>query len=195
MSLPLFAIDNNLLVGARHLHSPNQSERSAESDIELLVIHNISLPPGEFGTHCVEQFFCNSLDTSQHPFFQEIADLKVSAHLLIDRTGAVTQFVPFDKKAWHAGQSVFCGRDNCNEFSVGIELEGTDNEPFTEAQYQVLTAVSVALMRSYPHLILDRIVGHSDIAPGRKTDPGPCFDWSGYKNAVQRALRQATDED
>lgn len=185
-----YSIENNRLVGARYLHSPNQSERSPAKEIELLVIHSISLPPGEFGSPCVDQLFCNTLDQEQHPYFREIAHLRVSSHLFIDRHGAVVQFVPFDMKAWHAGESSFCGRTNCNDFSIGIELEGTDHEPFTDIQYEVLTRVSAELLRSFPRLILDRIVGHSDIAPGRKTDPGPCFDWIRYRTALQSSIRR-----
>lgn len=165
--------------------SPNQSERSDSSGIDLLVIHNISLPPGQYDTGCIDQLFCNSLDPDSHPFFVEIADLKVSAHLLIDRNGGVTQYVPFDRKAWHAGQSVFQGRDNCNDYSIGIELEGTDFEDFTEPQYESLADVVKVLRQEYPKLTWDRIVGHSDIAPGRKTDPGPHFAWLKLKQAVE----------
>lgn len=179
-----FSIEHNLLQGAHVVESPNQSARSTDQAIDLLVIHNISLPPGEFGTGCIEAFFCNQLDTSAHPFFSEIAVLQVSVHLLIDRQGCVTQFVPFDRKAWHAGESIFCGQANCNDFSIGIELEGTDSEPFSPQQYTSLISVTNLLLEEYPCLNLDRIVGHSDVAPGRKTDPGPLFDWERYKNAL-----------
>lgn len=184
-----YAIDSNRLLGARQNDSPNQSERPPGEAISLLVIHNISLPPGKFGTPCVEQLFCNSLDPDSHPYFWEIAHLKVSAHLFIARDGSLVQFVPFDRKAWHAGQSEFCGRSNCNDFSIGIELEGTDNDPFTDVQYAVLADVTMALMQAFPSLILERIVGHSDIAPGRKTDPGPCFDWKRYRALLQEQTR------
>lgn len=177
-------ISDSLLVSANYVESPNQSDRSNEHPVDLLVIHNISLPPGQYGTGCVDQLFCNSLDPSQHPFFEEIAQLRVSAHLLIDRLGNVTQFVPFFKKAWHAGESVFEGKPNCNDFSVGIELEGTDYEPFTDLQYQSLLDVTKLLLQEYPSLNPDRIVGHSDVAPGRKTDPGPCFDWSRFRQGL-----------
>ena len=188
-----YSIESNRLLGARYLHSPNQSERSPATEVELLVIHNISLPPGEFGSQCVEQLFCNTLDQEQHPYFREIAHLHVSSHLYIDRHGAVVQFVPFDRKAWHAGESSFCGRANCNDFSIGIELEGTDHEPFTDAQYDVLARVSAELLLEFPRLILDRIVGHSDIAPGRKTDPGPCFDWIRYRTALHSSIQRQAD--
>lgn len=184
-----YAIDKGRLLGIRQKDSPNQSERPAPAEVSLLVIHNISLPPGEFGTPCVEQLFCNSLNQDLHPYFKEIAHLKVSAHLFIARDGSVVQFVSFDKKAWHAGQSEFHGRANCNDFSIGIELEGTDHMPFTDVQYAVLTEVTNALIQAYPSLILERIVGHSDIAPGRKTDPGPCFDWKRYKSLLRDPIR------
>lgn len=144
------------------------------------MIHNISLPPGEFGTGCVNDFFCNQLDSSRHPYFASIAELKVSAHLFIARTGAVTQFVPFTARAWHAGASVFNGVENCNDYSIGIELEGCDDIAYTDAQYIALADVTRQLLQAYPEISRDQIVGHSDIAPGRKTDPGTAFDWPRY---------------
>lgn len=150
-------------------------------DISLIVIHNISLPPGEFDNGCVEQFFCNQLDHRSHPYFGEIEGMKVSAHFLIDRQGQVIQFVPLHKRAWHAGVSSFKGRDACNDFSIGIELEGTDTEPYTCRQYRSLIALTRTLMQTYPQITAERIVGHSDIAPGRKTDPGLAFDWNKFK--------------
>ena len=153
----------------------------------MLVIHNISLPAGEYGTGRIEQLFTNCLPPGAHPSFGEISGLRVSSHLLIDRAGAATQFVPFDMQAWHAGESNFRGRERCNEFSVGIELEGTDFEPFADAQYDTLTEVTLALFRAYPDLNPGRIAGHSDIAPGRKTDPGPFFDWRRYRAALAKA--------
>jgi AmpD protein len=179
-----FAITNHLLHPARQLVSPNQSEREPAADISLLVIHNISLPPGKFGGGYVDDLFCNCLDSSVDPFFAEIAELRVSAHLLIERDGRVTQYVPFDCKAWHAGQSCFQGRESCNDFSVGIELEGSDDTRFTDAQYAALVAITRVLMEQYPAIRGDRIVGHSDIAPGRKTDPGPLFDWQRYRGQI-----------
>lgn len=157
--------------------SPNFNERPNVSDISLIVIHNISLPPGQFGTGCIADFFQNQLDVTRHEYFEEIADLKVSSHLLIDRQGQVTQFVNFDDRAWHAGMSEYQGREQCNDFSIGIELEGTDEEPFTDLQYDALISCCEALIATYPKLSAQRICGHSDIAPGRKTDPGPAFDW------------------
>ena len=178
------SIANDILIGAQVLESPNQDARPDSSEIELLVIHNISLPPGEFGSHSIKQFFCNELDSESHPFYREIADLKVSAHLLIDREGRLTQFVPFSNRAWHAGESLFCKRSNCNDYSIGIELEGTDFESFTDSQYASLAKVTKLLLSTYPKMSIDKIVGHSDIAPDRKTDPGPCFDWARYKQLL-----------
>ena len=178
-----YTIRNGLLSGCRQVSSPNCSPRGAAA-ISLLVIHNISLPAGEFGTGCIEQLFTNCLPPAAHPTFAEISKLRVSSHLLIDRPGVVTQFVPFTRQAWHAGQSSFLGRERCNEFSIGIEVEGTDFEAFTDVQYQRLTDVTRALFRAYPELNPDRIAGHSDIAPGRKTDPGPYFDWERYKSGL-----------
>ncbi|PCJ24481.1 MAG: 1,6-anhydro-N-acetylmuramyl-L-alanine amidase AmpD [SAR86 cluster bacterium] len=183
----VFSISNNILWGAHQLESPNQSHRPDDSEIDMLVIHNISLPPGEYGTDCVSQLFCNKLNPDSHPAFKEIADLRVSAHLLISRNGRVVQYVPFNKKAWHAGESIFCGKSNCNEFSIGIELEGTDFEIFTDDQYETLIDITQLLLNDFPCLSLDRIVGHSDIAPGRKTDPGPFFDWARYRAAIHEA--------
>jgi len=162
--------------GVLHCPSPNFNQRPA-GEISLLVIHNISLPPGQFGTGKVQQFFQNCLQCSEHPFFEEIAELRVSAHFLIERDGAITQFVSCLDRAWHAGVSCFDGRESCNDFSIGIELEGTDNEPFSEAQYQALIDLCRILQRAYPAITPERVCGHSDIAPERKTDPGPAFDW------------------
>ena len=180
-----FSIDHpsGRLVGADWIASPNCNERPSD-EISLLVIHNISLPPGEFNTRAVERFFCNELDGSEHPYYQEIEGLEVSAHLLIERTGRVVQFVPFNQRAWHAGQSSFDGREQCNDFSIGIELEGTDDQPFTDDQYDRLVKITEQLLTSYPLITPHRITGHSDIAPGRKTDPGPFFDWDRYLNAL-----------
>ena len=175
-------IVDHCLSFARQIPSPNCTERPAGVPIDLLVIHNISLPPGEYGGRYVDDLFCNRLNPREHSYFAEIAHLRVSAHLLIDRHGGVTQYVPFNMKAWHAGASCFCGRDNCNEYSIGIELEGTDFEPFTAAQYDQLVRVTELLRRAYPQITPARIVGHSDIAPDRKTDPGPCFDWQHYRS-------------
>lgn len=172
------------LTGARHLPSPNQGPRPEGASISLLVIHNISLPPGEFGTGCVQDFFTNCLDPHRHPYFVSIAPLRVSSHLLIERGGEMTQFVAFHRRAWHAGESSFEGVANCNDYSIGIELEGTDELAYTDEQYRVLAAVSRVLMSVYPALNSRRIVGHCDIAPGRKTDPGAVFDWARLKAEI-----------
>ena len=169
--------------GARICDSPNFSDRLNE-EISLLVIHNISLPPGQFGNNFVDQFFTNKLDPKKNPYFEEIYEMKVSSHLFIDREGLLTQFVPFDKAAWHAGVSEFKGRDNCNEFSIGIELEGTDDLEYPPNQYKTLIEATKGLMEAYPDISLDNIVGHKVIAPVRKTDPGEAFDWDLYKSSL-----------
>jgi len=150
------------------------------------VIHSISLPPGEFGGPYIEQLFTNCLEPSDHPYFETIHQLKVSAHTLIHRDGHITQFVPFHKRAWHAGESNYCGRESCNDFSIGIELEGTDDEPYEEAQYQQLATIIGTLQASYPSLDKDAITGHCDIAAKRKTDPGPAFDWDHLKQLLKK---------
>ena len=167
-------------VNARRVPSPNFNDRPNSKDVSLLVIHNISLPPEQFGSSDICDFFTNCLDVSAHPYFEEIAELQVSSHLLIDREGKIIQFVSFDDRAWHAGQSCFDGVDNCNDYGIGIELEGADEVPYTSSQYQALIGVTRALLLRYPTIIKQRIVGHSDISPGRKTDPGPAFDWQRY---------------
>ena len=172
---------------AIHCPSPNFDNYPDDAVISLLVIHNISLPPGEFGGGNIENFFCNRLNANKHPFFCEIKDLTVSAHLLIDRQGALTQFVSFHHRAWHAGRSNHNGRDACNNFSIGIELEGTDDHPYSPAQYQTLTAVSKLIMQHYPDVTEEQIVGHQEIAPGRKTDPGPAFDWAKWRKMLQQS--------
>lgn len=164
------------LSAARRLPSPNCNRRP-HGEVSLLVIHNISLPPGRFGGDAVAQLFLNQLDPAAHPAFAELAGLRVSAHLFIDRAGALTQFVSFADRAWHAGRSSYAGRPDCNDFAIGIELEGTDTSGYEPRQMEVLAAVCRALLDRYPALAAQRIVGHSDIAPGRKTDPGPSFDW------------------
>lgn len=164
--------------------SPNFNIRPENTDISLLVIHNISLPPGEFGGGYVQKFFQNTLDASVHPYFSTIAELKVSAHLFIERDGKVTQFVPFDARAWHAGSSSFAGVADCNNYSIGVELEGTDDIPYSDAQYRALEKVSRQLLLTYPKLTPERITGHADVAPGRKSDPGPAFDWQRYRTSL-----------
>ncbi len=170
-----------------HVPSPNCNERPESCPVSLLVIHNISLPPGEFGGGYVEAFFQNRLDTAAHPYFASIAGLEVSAHLLIERSGRTVQFVSFDRRAWHAGRSCFAGQIECNDYSIGIELEGTDTEPYTEAQYCQLVSVIGLLQARYPPLTRERITGHSDIAPARKTDPGPAFDWAKLRRMLKKA--------
>ena len=177
-------IDQGWLSTATALASPNADPRPDKSDISLLVIHNISLPPGQFGGGHVAELFTNTLDPNTHPYFAEIANLKVSAHLLIDREGVVIQFVPFDQRAWHAGVSAFAGRPACNDFSIGIELEGTDTDPYTHLQYECLVKITQCLIAEYPALSSERVAGHSDIAPDRKTDPGPAFDWARFKAQI-----------
>ncbi len=162
--------------------SPNQSERPVGVSPDLLVVHNISLPPGRFGGGFVEAFFQNQLNTADHPYFAEISHLQVSAHVLIERTGRLVQFVSFDKRAWHAGVSSYEGREACNDFSIGIEMEGCDEVPYTLIQYQMLSEVHKALQTYYPQLSEQSVTGHSDIAPGRKTDPGKAFNWRYFKS-------------
>ncbi len=176
--------ENHYLDSAEQVQSPNYNERPPGEEISLLVIHNISLPPGRYGGGYIEQFFQNRLPIAVDPFFEEIKELQVSSHLLIERTGRIVQFVPFSKRAWHAGISEYQGRDSCNDFSLGIELEGTDDEPYTDIQYKELAEITRAIQTRYPAITLDRIVGHCDIAPIRKTDPGPSFDWQKYRSLV-----------
>lgn len=168
----------------RRCPSPNFNARPAGVDISLLVIHNISLPPGEFLNGHVEDFFNNCLQTTAHPYFATIANLEVSAHCFIKRDGELVQFVSFLDRAWHAGKSIFAGRENCNDFSIGVELEGTDQLPYTDEQYQCLTRLTRILMQTYTHITPERIVGHEHIAPGRKTDPGPAFDWYRFQQGL-----------
>ncbi|MCW8125257.1 1,6-anhydro-N-acetylmuramyl-L-alanine amidase AmpD [Microbulbifer halophilus] len=172
--------ESGWLSGARRLPSPHCNSRPEGCPVDLLVIHCISLPPGEYGGSHIDDFFLGQLDIDAHPYFAEIAALRVSAHFLIDRNGRVTQYVPLDRRAWHAGKSEFCGRGNCNDFSIGIELEGLDTDSYTDAQYRALAEVTAAIRAEYPQISRDRITGHSDIAPGRKLDPGPDFDWQRY---------------
>lgn len=163
---------------ALYIPSPNCDERPPDAAIELLVIHNISLPPGVFSGEAVVDLFVNRLDPAAHPYFGTIAGLRVSAHFFIRRDGALLQFVPCALRAWHAGRSSWCGRERCNDYSVGIELEGADDVAFSDAQYDRLGTLARALYTRYPIIAS---VGHSDIAPGRKTDPGACFDWERYR--------------
>jgi N-acetyl-anhydromuramoyl-L-alanine amidase len=166
------------LRGVRRVVSPNFDERPPGTELGLIVVHGISLPPGRFGNGWIDRFFCNDLPADADPYFATICTSTVSAHVLIGRRGVVTQYVPFTARAWHAGRSAYRGRTACNDFSVGIELEGTDERPYTAAQYRALAKLIGALRRGYPSLRTAEVVGHSDIAPGRKTDPGPAFDWA-----------------
>ncbi len=173
------------LSGCTQIESPNSDQRANPQNISLLVIHGISLPPGEFGGPHVQQLFTNNLDKDAHPYFAKINDLRVSAHLFINRQGEIFQFVNFNRRAWHAGESSWCGQSSCNDYSLGIELEGTDYLAYTDAQYDSLAAASRAILQAYPDIDTDRIVGHSDIAPGRKTDPGMCFDWHRFLSSLE----------
>lgn len=173
-------IRDHFLSSACQVASPNYDDRPEPEDVSLLVIHCISLPPEQFAGDYIDQLFCNCLDPSEHPYFQDIHQLRVSAHLLIRRDGSIRQYVPFNRRAWHAGVSKYQGRERCNDFSIGIELEGAISVVYTEIQYQRLADVCRTLLENYPTLSSQRIVGHSDIAPGRKTDPGPFFYWSRF---------------
>ncbi len=173
----MYSIRHGWVEQARQLRSPNFNERPAGTVVDLLVVHGISLPPGEFGGPWIDQLFLNQLDVDAHPYFVEIASLQVSSHFLIRRGGELVQYVDCNQRAWHAGRSSWQGRDECNDFAIGIELEGTDHVPYTDSQYTVLNQLAATLVEAYP-AISNRIVGHEHIAPGRKTDPGPAFDWS-----------------
>jgi N-acetyl-anhydromuramoyl-L-alanine amidase len=169
--------DSGLLREARQVNSPNCDERPDNAELDLLVIHNISLPPQKFGGPWIDALFSNTLDPNAHPYFAEIHQMQVSSHILIRRDGELVQYVPFHKRAWHAGVSNFEGRERCNDFSIGIELEGADEVPYEQIQYVTLAKLITALEQAYPTLSRKRMVGHNDIAPERKTDPGPAFDW------------------
>lgn len=173
----------------RHVVSPNCDPRPHGSELGLIVVHGISLPPGQFGNGWIDRLFCNDLPADADPYFATVCNVKVSAHVLIGRDGALTQYVPFTARAWHAGWSSYCGRSACNDFSVGIELEGTDELPYEADQYAALAALVSVLRSSYPSLRNAEVVGHSDIAPGRKTDPGPAFDWVRLRRLLADADR------
>jgi AmpD protein len=172
------------VVGARQVNSSHWDARPEGVPVSLLVVHGISLPPGQFGGPYIDQLFTGRLSPGDHPYFETIAGLRVSAHLLIRRGGELVQYVPLDKRAWHAGRSCFDGRERCNDYSIGIELEGTDDSPYTDRQYDCLVRVARALMQRYPEIVSQRIVGHADIAPGRKTDPGEGFDWVRFRRML-----------
>jgi AmpD protein len=170
-------VGSALMRGARQVASPNFDARPQGVEADLIVVHGISLPPGEFGGAWIDRLFTNTLPRDAHPYFAQIGDLRVSSHLVVARDGSLTQYVRFDDRAWHAGRSSYEGREACNDFSIGVELEGADTIPYEAAQYESLGGVVAALCAAYPTLSPQRLVGHSDISPGRKTDPGPAFDW------------------
>jgi AmpD protein len=188
----ILRVDTNsgMLEGVRQVASPNCDARPAGVEADLIVVHGISLPPGEFGGPWIDRLFTNTLPIDAHPYFAEAAAQRVSAHLCIRRDGAVTQYVRFTDRAWHAGKSCFAGRDACNDFSIGVELEGVDTVPYEDAQYRALAEVVAALCAAYPSLDPARLTGHSDIAPGRKTDPGPAFDWPRARGLIAAACAQ-----
>jgi len=173
--------EEGVLAGVERVPSPNCDERPDGAEIALLVVHNISLPPGEFGGEAVVQFFTNTLDFDAHPYYETLRDLKVSAHFLIRRGGELLQLVPCARRAWHAGLSSWRGRERCNDFSLGVELEGADDQPYSDRQYSRLASLLAVLRRHYP---ITDVVGHSDIAPGRKSDPGPAFDWGRFRESL-----------
>lgn len=172
------------------IESPHFNERPQKDDISLLVIHNISLPPNEYGGKYITDLFLGKLDSSEHPYFEGICKLEVSSHFLIRRTGEIIQYVATEKRAWHAGKSVFEGREKCNDFSIGIELEGTDTDKYTTFQYNSLILLTKLVIKTYPQITLNRITGHCNIAPDRKTDPGESFDWNFFKNELSKIIEQ-----
>ncbi|MGR3898500.1 1,6-anhydro-N-acetylmuramyl-L-alanine amidase AmpD [Psychrobacter sp. 1176_08] len=194
LALPM-TISAGRLSAATWLASPNQNNRPTETSIDTIVIHNISLPPNEFGAcdangmHYVKALFTNQLDWNAHPYFQTIRGAEVSAHLFIERDGAITQFVSFEERAWHAGRSSYLGRPDCNNYSIGIELEGSDFVSFTNTQYETLAQIILAIYQAYPKT-RRHLTGHSDIAPGRKTDPGDYFEWPRLRDLIARSLNQ-----
>jgi AmpD protein len=185
-------LETGLMRSARQVPSPNFDARPPGVEADLIVVHGISLPPGEFGGPWIERLFTNSLPIDMHPYFAEIGGLRVSSHLLVARDGSLTQFVKFTDRAWHAGQSSYNGRSACNDFSIGVELEGIDTLDYEAAQYDALAEAVAALAEAYPGLSAERLVGHSDISPGRKTDPGPAFDWERARRCIGAAcLKQS----
>lgn len=180
--------EDGLITGINYRSSPNQDPRPISDDISGIVIHNISLPPGVFGGGWIDDLFLNKLDPAAHPYFEHIADIKVSAHLLIRRDGESIQYVPFHQRAWHAGVSCWQGRACCNDFTIGIELEGDDTQRFDQQQYVALGEVIQCLFRTYPKITAKTIIGHQHIAPGRKTDPGPYFDWDYLSDLLKRNM-------
>lgn len=183
-------LDSGLLQGVNYVVSPNCDARPAGIETNLIVVHGISMPPGEFGGPWIERLFTNTLPPEAHVYFAQIGPLRVSSHLVVARGGDITQYVKFSDRAWHAGVSSYEGREACNDFSVGVELEGTDTLPYEPVQYLVLAQVVGALCAAYPAFSPDRVVGHSDIAPGRKTDPGPAFDWPHARRLIEAACKR-----
>lgn len=173
-----------LIDTARYVPSPNCDERPPGATVSLILLHGISLPPGHFGGPWIDHLFTNCLEATAHPYFEGLLGLRVSSHLLIQRRGGLVQYVPLHRRAWHAGVSCFRERTRCNDFSVGIELEGEDHRPYTQAQYRRLLTLLRRLLQTYPAVTPDRIVGHCHVAPGRKTDPGPAFDWARLNDAL-----------
>ena len=178
-----------LLDTVEYLESPNADERPADASISMIVVHGISLPPGEYGGNWISDLFLNQLDPNADPYFSEISELKVSSHILIRRDGEIVQYVPFAKRAWHAGESCFQGQHQCNDFSIGIELEGVDDQDYEPEQYEQLSKLTTILLKEYPVITEDRITGHENIAPGRKTDPGEAFDWSLFRKLLASYLK------
>ncbi|NOY67418.1 MAG: 1,6-anhydro-N-acetylmuramyl-L-alanine amidase AmpD [Gammaproteobacteria bacterium] len=181
-----------LLDSVVYTPSPNCDERPPGTNISLIVIHGISLPPGKFGGHWISDLFLNQLDSTADPYFAEVCDLKVSSHLLVRRDGEVIQYVPFGKRAWHAGESCFQDQGQCNDYSIGIELEGVDDQAYEPVQYEQLVKLVAGLMSCYPGITGDRITGHKNIAPGRKTDPGEAFDWVLFRKLLA-SLQEVDD--
>jgi len=191
MSVAVPHIDRatGFLTGVRQVLSPHFDARPSGALPELLVVHGISLPPGEFGGPWIDRLFTGTLPWDEHPYFKQIEGLRASAHALVRRDGQIVQYLPFGERAWHAGQSAWRGRTGCNDFSIGVELEGTDDMPYTDAQYEALAALSAALIATYPSLSAQTIAGHSEVSPGRKTDPGPSFDWARFRALLDQAQR------
>lgn len=186
----LKCIEQGWLKDCRQIPSQHFDDRPDPKDISLLVIHYISLPPEQFGGGYIDDFFQGKLNPCLHPYFEEIYQMRVSAHCLIDRCGVITQYVNFNDRAWHAGISSFEGRERCNDFSIGIELEGSNEQPFTDAQYEALQQLTKCIISAYPGITLKRIVGHSDISPGRKIDPGQYFDWTRYLSGINSQFKK-----
>ncbi|MCH9828061.1 MAG: 1,6-anhydro-N-acetylmuramyl-L-alanine amidase AmpD [Gammaproteobacteria bacterium] len=189
MRLPRLEVDaqTQRLQDVTFLSSPHCDARPVTMEIDTIVIHAIALPPETFGGSYIDDLFLGQLDCDAHPYFKDLRDVRVSAHLCIRRDGHITQYVPFDQRAWHAGESWFDGRTRVNDFSIGVELEGSDTQPFEEIQYRRLVEAGAALMRAHPAIELSRVIGHADIAPARKTDPGPHFDWPRFLTLLEHA--------